>query len=122
MPLTLSDGAGQAQVSTPPKSAYRMMLCGTVQMEGAKQLWGAWAPPKVKLFMWLAMQHRLWTTECRQRHVLQASSLCCLCDQETETPDHLFAECSTTKQVWWEVLSWIGAGHRFANTASILEL
>lgn len=39
-------------------SDYRAMFIGSVQLRGAKQLWKASAPPKVKFFFWLAVHDR----------------------------------------------------------------
>jgi hypothetical protein len=37
------------------KSAYLMLFQGSERFEGAKQIWKAWAPLKVKFFTWLAV-------------------------------------------------------------------
>ena len=34
-------------------------------------VWRSWAPLKCKIFAWLAMQYRLWTSDRRARHGLQ---------------------------------------------------
>ncbi|GJM95451.1 hypothetical protein PR202_ga12188 [Eleusine coracana subsp. coracana] len=52
------------------KSAYNMFFCGSTKMPGAKLLWKSWEPPKVKLFLFLAINKRTWTAERRKRHGL----------------------------------------------------
>ncbi|CAO2204433.1 unnamed protein product [Urochloa humidicola] len=87
------------------KSAYRIFFEGSTQFAAVKAIWRAWAQLKVKFFVWLAVQGRVWTADRRLRHGLQAVAVCCLCDQAPETPDHLFAHCVYTRQVWHGVLS-----------------
>jgi hypothetical protein len=42
----------------------------------AEKIWRSHAPLKCKSFMWLAAQHRLWTSDPRLRHVLQDQRAC----------------------------------------------
>ncbi|CAN6359861.1 unnamed protein product [Urochloa humidicola] len=85
------------------RSAYRMFFEGSMRFVGARPIWKAWAPLKVKFFAWLAVKDRLWTAERRHRHGLQDPSCCKLCDQDLETSGHLFVSCSYTRQVWHAV-------------------
>lgn len=50
---------GQYSVS----STYCAFFAGSTELLGAKELWHTRAPPKVKLFFWLAMHDRLWTAD-----------------------------------------------------------
>ena len=36
---------------------------GSTHFAGAKSIWKAWAPLKVKLFMWQAVLQQLWTAD-----------------------------------------------------------
>ena len=89
-------------------SAYRAFFHGRVQMLGAAELWATAAPPKVKIFFWLALHRRLWTAARRRRHGLQANDDCVLCSQEPETADHLFAACVFTRELWHRLLQRVG--------------
>jgi hypothetical protein len=60
-----------------------------MRMAGAKELWRASVPLKVKFFFWLALQGRLWTAERTKWHGLQLDVVSALCDQLDETTDHL---------------------------------
>jgi hypothetical protein len=62
---------------------------GNIKIQGMIRIWKHWAPPRVKLFAWLAFKGRLWTADRRRRHGLEAHDLCWLCDQENETGDHI---------------------------------
>jgi hypothetical protein len=50
------------------KSAYAMFFLGRTVMPGAKELWSAGAPLKLKLHMWLVLKDRLWTTDRLAQH------------------------------------------------------
>ena len=91
-------------------SAYRAFFVGSTKLLGAKELWRTKAPPKVKLFFWLALHRRLWTAERRKRHGLQDDDACALCDQHAETASHLFLGCAFARQVWFGVLQRLQLG------------
>ena len=56
---------------------------------------------RVQIFMWLAILHRLWTSDRRVRHGLQdVISPCYLCDQEEDTIEHILMQCVFARQVW----------------------
>lgn len=82
-------------------SSYRAFFAGSSSLLGAKELWRVKAPPKVKLFFWLALHRQIWTSARRQRHGLQASDECALCCQASETVDHLFLGCVFSREVWF---------------------
>ena len=51
--------------------------------------------------MWLAILHRLWTSDRRVRHGQQDEiSHCHLCDQEEDTIEHILMQCVFARQVW----------------------
>ncbi|WVZ85370.1 hypothetical protein U9M48_032307, partial [Paspalum notatum var. saurae] len=90
-------------------SAYRACFLGSTVFLGAKFIWKAKVPPKVKFFAWLAAHDRCWTDERRHRHGLQYNDLCALCDQEAESINHLLLQCSFSREVWFlvfQLLSW----------------
>ena len=49
-------------------TAYRAFFHGTTGLAGAREVWRACCPHKVKFFFWLALRKRLWTAERRWRH------------------------------------------------------
>jgi hypothetical protein len=104
------------------RSAYRLFFAGSTQFAAAKPIWKAWAPLKVKLFMWLAVRGWLWRADRRLKRGLQGVSTCPLCDQEPETADHLFCSCSYTRQVWHIVLTILGPSLGRVLPAQTLEL
>ncbi|WVZ74315.1 hypothetical protein U9M48_022514 [Paspalum notatum var. saurae] len=89
-------------------SAYCACFVGSTLFLGAKFIWKAKVPPKVKFFVWLAAQDRCWTAERRYRRGLQEDDECALCDQESETIVHLLLLCSFSKHVWFLVFGRLG--------------
>jgi hypothetical protein len=85
-------------------SAYRSFFLGMSSLLGAKDLWKASAPPKVKFFFVLTLHHRIWTADRRMRHGLQDSAACALCDQDDETVDHLLVGCAYARELWYRLL------------------
>lgn len=73
---------------------------GSTKLRGARQLWKASAPPKVKFFFWLAIHNRCWTAARRKKRGLQDCDLCALCHQAPETMNHLLTDCVYTREVW----------------------
>lgn len=92
-------------------SAYNAMFFGSTRPLGARQLWKTKAPPKVKHFFWLAMHGRCWTAERRYRHGLQDSDSCALCDQCSESLDHLLLGCVYSRELWSAVLGKLNLHH-----------
>jgi hypothetical protein len=52
-------------------ATYNMLCQGMVTWSMAKPIWGSFAPLKCKIFGWLAIRRRLWTSDRRARHGLQ---------------------------------------------------
>jgi hypothetical protein len=67
------------------RSAYLATFQGSMPCPAWKHTWKAWAPPRVKLFHWLAYQNRCWTADRLANRGLQHHARCLLCDQEPET-------------------------------------
>jgi len=101
-------------------SAYQAFFLGRTVMPGARELWRASAPPKVKFFFWIALLGRLWTAERRMCHGLQLSTDCVLCAQRTEATDHLLASCVFTREIWHRLLARVGFQHLCPSDESVL--
>jgi hypothetical protein len=81
--------------------AYQALHLGSHLVPGCVRIWETWAPLRVKLFLWLAVRRRHWTTDRRRRHGLDTHDNCLLCDQEPETIDHIVVKCSYFRQIWF---------------------
>ena len=78
-------------------SAYRSFFIGQHPIKGAKILQKMHAPAKCKFFVWLVLHDRCWTADRRKRCGLQDDDTCVLCNQMSETIDHLLLGCSHEK-------------------------
>jgi hypothetical protein len=61
-------------------------------------------------FLWIAMHGRQWTGVRWKRHGLQDDDSCALCDQSSESTDHLLLSCVYTREVWAIFLRHLGLG------------
>ena len=78
-----------------------MLMQGHEKSETAGPIWRNPATPKSKLFTWLAVQHRIWTSDRRLRHGLQTStSPCFVCLQEEDTAEHILIQCVFAREAW----------------------
>ena len=82
-------------------STYERLCQGGERFATAVCIWKAKAPLKCKIFQWLAIRRRLWTTDRRARHGLQdAPSACFVCLQELDSVEHILVQCSYAREVW----------------------
>lgn len=88
------------------RSTYRWLCAGGVTSPFAACIWKSWATLKCKIFAWLAVQHRLWTSDRRARHGLQDHpSPCYTCLQCEENVEHILIQCMYAREVWEGCLS-----------------
>jgi len=70
-----------------------------------KLIWQTWVHLKVKIFFWLVFRQCHWTTEKREAWSGDTHKLPY---KDPETCNHLFASCTVTMQVWYEVFAALG--------------
>ncbi|WVZ83279.1 hypothetical protein U9M48_030445, partial [Paspalum notatum var. saurae] len=97
-----------ASGSFSSKSCYKAFFLGAITFEPWKRLWKSWAPPKCKVFLWLALRNKCWTTDCLAMRGLPHPSQCVLCDQEEETVQHILTSCVFARQFWHHLLAALG--------------
>ena len=103
-------------------SVYKELMRGQERFPLAKGVWKCWAPLKCRIFMWLALQYRIWTSDRRARHGLQEQpETCKLCLQEIETADHLLMQCVYTRQVWWACTNRLRVALPIPTTEDVLQ-
>ncbi|XP_056695389.1 uncharacterized protein [Spinacia oleracea] len=66
------------------------------------------ASPKSTFIMWLAVQNRLATKDILIRWQLNIDDTCGLYQLESESLEHLFFSCSYSKEIWRQVLLYLG--------------
>ena len=76
------------------RSTYHHLCLGTQRVAFASFFWKSWALLKCKMFAWLALQHRIWTSDRRAKHGLQDSpSVCYTCLREEDDAEHILIQC-----------------------------
>jgi hypothetical protein len=113
MHLDLSDPADDDIVLTrttdgvySANSAYRMQFVGSLLPPFPATIWGAWAPSRCKLSIWLMVQNRVWTADRLLAREWPNQYFCPLCYRNLETIDHLLIKCPLSRQAWSQVSSW----------------
>ena len=90
------------------KSAYLAQFNGAYSPFRGDFIWKAEAEGKHKFFAWLLIQSRILTADNLTVRGCPCSSVCVMCDQESETSSHLILHCSFARQVWQQVAPWTG--------------
>jgi hypothetical protein len=91
------------------KETYVALCQGSIRSATVSCTWKPWAPLKCKFFIWLALQHRLWTSDRRVRHGLQDAMVpCYVCLQDEDTLDHILLNCVVARDIWFRVFSLVG--------------
>lgn len=72
-------------------------------------IWKVDSPPKIKIFLWQLYLQALRVREELRRRGMQIRHLCPLCEEEGETIEHLFNNCTRATQVWEKAreLEWV---------------
>jgi hypothetical protein len=63
-------------------------------------LWNWQIQLKIKLFLWLATNHKVLTWDSLQKKGWEGPGVCFLCKHDTEDIDHLLIHCTFSKAVW----------------------
>jgi hypothetical protein len=104
------------------KDTYRLLCMGQEVFSMHDPIWNSFAPPKCKIFAWLAVRYRLWTSDRRYRHGLQDRSAACFwCLQEEDALDHVLMRCPYARQVWFGCITAVGLNIVEPNRDSSLE-
>ena len=67
-------------------------------------LWSSLSIPKHVYITWMAILNRLPTVDRLASWGMAVDELCCLCQQENESSDHLFFGCDYAKTIWKRIM------------------
>jgi hypothetical protein len=70
------------------KETYKMLCQGRIGFSMHKAIWKSYAPLKCKIYCWLAVKDRHWTSDRRFRHGLQDHPIECLLHMSTRGTYH----------------------------------
>ncbi|WVZ52503.1 LOW QUALITY PROTEIN: hypothetical protein U9M48_003556 [Paspalum notatum var. saurae] len=100
---------------------YNAMFIGTIRFPPWKRIWKSWAPANCKLFIWLAINNRCWTSDRLAKRGLPHQSACPFCDQAPETINHVLSSCVLAREVWTVVLQKLNQVMRPPDSGSRLN-
>lgn len=86
-------------------STCRWLCQGSIRFAPMNCIWKSGAPLECKVFLWLAVQHRVWTSDRWHRYGLQDSmSACFTCLQGEDTIVHVLVPRVNTREVLYGCL------------------
>ena len=91
---------------------------------GFRMSWVNWVPLKCNIFAWRAEGHQIPTKiELHKRNVSVGSTICPLCEDGSESVEHLFTGCSIALEVWCRITKWCGIPNGFFfDVRDLLEI
>jgi zinc-binding in reverse transcriptase len=63
------------------------------------EVWNLKTPQRVKIFIWLALKNKMHTIDNLVNKGWALPNMCCLCRQQAESVEHMFATCCFTSTV-----------------------
>lgn len=66
-----------------------------------ERTWSIQAEGKIKFFLWLLIQNKLWMADRLRALDWPHNDKCLFCDQTIESARHLFLKCPYEKEVWF---------------------
>ncbi|KAE8791162.1 hypothetical protein D1007_34420 [Hordeum vulgare] len=103
-------------VTYSARSAYLFQFECMINYNLYTSIWRTWAPPKCKIFLWMAMQKKILTADVLLLRGWDNNYFCPLCICCLETAAHLLCECSWPRNVW--VAMAVSAGRPSLQPAS----
>lgn len=100
------DSSGEFSV----KSCYGHIDQHDQLMGPWNEVWNSEVPPKIQIFMWMAVLERLSTRDNLWHKGFTLSSICLLCYHDAESINHLLIHCPFA----WEI--WCGASRMLGST------
>ncbi|CAI9105579.1 OLC1v1004527C1 [Oldenlandia corymbosa var. corymbosa] len=90
-------------------SGYKWLQREGEKFSAAPVIWSRLNIPKHSFIAWLVWKGRVWTKD-RLSHlnIPVQDPLCCLCEQQEESLDHLFFCCKFSKDLLSKIKAWLG--------------
>lgn len=86
---------------------YKTMQRQDANVEWASIVWNRKSFPKHSFVWWLTKLQRLQVKQRLHKFGISEDDLCCCCNVEVETHQHLFHDCNAAVQVWEAVAHWL---------------
>lgn len=85
----------------------------------AKDVWSSYIPPKLSFILWLSAKTKLLTKDRLQ--FLEIDNRCILCQDLSESVQHLFFQCSMSREIWGHIKRWLGITRAMSTIPSALK-
>jgi len=66
-------------------------------------LWKLGCPPRMIFFAWLVFNNRNLTWDNLRKRNSHGPSRCSMCESEEETNVHMFVQCISSQEIWYEL-------------------
>ena len=87
---------------------YDVLMGDQISVYWDTMVWNRLSIPRYRFINWLAVQHKLQTTERLVRIGVSSSDQCLICSQGSESHTHLFFECDYSRICLSEMKRWLG--------------
>ncbi|KAJ4763647.1 RNA-directed DNA polymerase (reverse transcriptase)-related family protein [Rhynchospora pubera] len=87
------------------KSLYNFIQTVPKHESKFKKIWNLKIPPRMVIFLWQLMQNRIATIDTLEKRGWMMPSICYLCKTSEESVQHLFNDCSFTRQTKHKLLA-----------------
>jgi hypothetical protein len=87
--------------------AYKAQFTRAIRSEMDAFVWKNW-PSMWKVFSWLVILNRVWTTDRLDRRDWSNGKICPLCRSENNTMVHLLFKCPYAFRLWNMIRDWFG--------------
>ncbi|WVZ77322.1 hypothetical protein U9M48_025203 [Paspalum notatum var. saurae] len=91
-------------------SAYQIQFMGHTDFNLKALIWKPWGPSKCKLFAWLIIHNRVWTSDRLAARDWPHSPTCLLCRRHPETAHHFIVGCRYSRRIWEALALWLDIG------------
>jgi hypothetical protein len=108
--MIASIGSTTPTVKYSATSAYQIQFMGHTCFNLKALIWKPCGSSKCKLFAWLIIRNRLWTSDRLAARGWLHSPSCPLCKRHSKTPHHIIASCPYSRRIWDALASWLSIG------------
>lgn len=99
--------------------AYDFFRFTGTHMGWATTVWNSSITPKHSFILWLAAKGKLHTKD--RMHFMNIDDTCVLCNHGHESLQHIFFQCSISRDIWQFIKTWLGLHRSMTTIASSIK-
>lgn len=103
-----------AHMTTQLKDIYSDIISSNVSPTSSKfptVLWKSGCPLKMILFSWLVFNNKNLTWDNLRKRSWHGPSRCSMCEVDEESNLHMFFQCNSSQQIWYDLAIYFGFPH-----------